>query len=67
MNWRNDPITEKQEAMIATIQEDAYMNDAYVPPFNGKTKGEAYDWISVNINKRFYSMYNPHEDAGDRI
>lgn len=67
MNWRNDPMTEKQEAMIATIQEDAYMNNAYIPPFNGKTKGEAYDWISVNINKRFYSMYNPHEDAGDRI
>lgn len=33
MSWRDDPITEKQEAMIAQIEEDAFMNDAWIPPF----------------------------------
>lgn len=67
MSWRNDPITEKQEALIAQIEEDAYMNDAFIPPFQGKTKGEASDWIGAYNGKQFYSAFCPHEDAGDRV
>lgn len=67
MSWRDDPITEKQNEMIAKIEEDAIMNNAFIPPFQGNTKGEAADWISANIHVCHCSAYNPHEDAGDRI
>ena len=67
MSWRDDPITDKQDALIAQIEEDACMNDAFIPPFQGKTKGEASDYISAFIGASHYSAYNPHEDAGDRI
>lgn len=67
MSWRDDPITDKQDALIAQIEEDACMNGAFIPPFQGKTKGEASDYISAFIEVSHYSAYNPHEDAGDRI
>ena len=67
MSWRNDPVTEKQEQMIAAIEENAIMNDAFIPPFDGSTKGEACDYIGNNIQLCHYAAYNPHEDAGDRI
>lgn len=67
MSWRDDPITEKQEALIAQIEEDACMNDAFIPPFHGNTKGEACDYIGNFIGACHYADYNPHEDAGDRI
>ena len=67
MSWRDDPITEKQEELIAQIEEDACMNNAFIPPFHGKTKGEASDWISAFNGQQYHSLYNPHEDAGDRI
>ena len=51
----------------AQIEEDACMNDAFIPPFHGKTKGEASDWISAFNGQQYHSLYNPHEDAGDRI
>lgn len=66
MNWRNDPITEKQEQMIANIEENAIINGAFIPPFHGNTKGEACDYISNYIYACHLSAYNPHEDAGDR-
>ena len=66
-NWRKDPITEKQEQMIANMEETACMNDAFIPPFSGSTKGEAYDYISNYLSACYQSAYNPHEDAGDRI
>lgn len=67
MSWRNDPITEKQEVMIAQIEEDAVMNDAFIPPFSGTTKGEACDYIGNYIHACHLSAFDPHEDAGDRI
>ena len=66
MNWRNDPITEKQEQMIANIEENAIINGAFIPPFHGNTKGEACDYISNYIYACYLSAYNPHEDAGNR-
>ena len=66
-NWRNDPITKKQEEMILSMQETTGMNGGYIPPFMGTTKGEASDYISENIGKQYISLYNPHEDGGDRI
>lgn len=64
--WRDDPITEKQEAMIAQMEEDACMNGAWIPPFHGETKGEASDYIRNFIDAVHHTFYNPHEDAGDR-
>lgn len=66
MNWRVKPITEKQEQMIAQIEVDAIMNDSFIPPFDGVTRGDAADYISAYIGACHYSVYNPHEDAGDR-
>lgn len=66
-NWRNDPITEKQEQMIAHIEEEAARNCAAIPVFTGNTKGEACDYIGNFIGACHYADYNPHEDAGDRI
>ena len=67
MSWRNDPITEKQECLIAEMEEEAMINDAFIPPFRGSTKGEAADYISAFLGAIHYSAYNPHEDAGDRV
>lgn len=66
MSWRDDPITEKQEQMIAGIEEDAMMNGAFIPPFHGSTKGEASDYIGNYIGACHLSAYDPNEDAGDR-
>lgn len=66
-NWRNDLITEKQEALIAQIEEDAMMNGAIIPPFVGNTKGEACDYIDNYIHASHISAFSPHEDAGDRV
>ena len=67
MSWRDDPITDKQAKMIAEMSEDAGMNGALIPPFTGKTKGEASDYISSNIRLVYRSFFIPHENAGDRI
>lgn len=67
MSWKSDPITEKQERMIAAIEENAIMNGAFIPAFQGKTKGEASDYIDNYIHACPLSAYNPHEDAGDRV
>jgi len=67
MGWRDDPMTEKQEKMIADMEETACMNGAFIPPFTGQTKGEACDYIGNYLNSCYVSAYNPHEDAGDRI
>lgn len=54
MTWRSDPATEKQLTLIAQIQEDAGINGAMpLPPFRGKTKGEASDYIVNNYGKQF--------------
>ncbi len=70
MSWRNDPITEKQLNYIVQMQEDAGMNGAIpLPPFTGKTKGEASAYIEQNKNRQFRSFdFESHEDNfGDRI
>ena len=68
-NWRYDPATQKQLDMIASMQENAGMNGAIpLPPFRGKTKGEAFDYILDNYNKQYESFdYASHGDNyGDR-
>ena len=67
MSWRNDSITDKQESMIAKIEEDAVMNGAFIPSFNGTTKGEACDYIGNYIHVCHLSAFDPNEDAGDRV
>lgn len=67
MSWRDEPITEKQNAMIAMIEENACMNGAFIPPFRGSTKGEACDYISAYIHECHCAAYDPNEDAGDRV
>ena len=66
MSWREEPITEKQKAMMASMRENAAMNGAMLSYFDGKTKGEASDWISKNIGEQYRSLYCEHENAGDR-
>lgn len=66
-NWRNDPITKKQNEMIARMEENACMNGAIIPGFNGTTKGEASDYIGKYFHSCFLSAYDPNEDAGDRV
>ena len=66
-NWRSDPITEKQEQMIANIEEDAMMNGAIIPLFSGKTKGDACDYINNYIHASHISAFDFHDDAGDRV
>ena len=70
MSWRNDPITEKQLNYIVQMQEDAGINGAIpLPPFTGKTKGEASDYISENQNKVFdsFDYICNGDNYGDRI
>ena len=67
IKWRDDPITDGQKKMIENMSETAGMNNAIIPEFRGKTKGEASDYIGKYMNKCFISAYNEHEDAGDRI
>lgn len=70
MNWRNQPATKKQLLYIMRMQEDAGINGALpLPIFNGKTKGEASDYINENQGKQFKSFnFESHGDNyGDRI
>ena len=41
-DWRNEPATEKQLAYIQEMQE---FSPYTLPKFEGKTKGEAADYI----------------------
>lgn len=41
-NWRDEAITEKQQAYIAEMQE---FSQYPLPEFTGTTKGEAADYI----------------------
>ena len=43
------------------------MNDAFIPVFNGTTKGEACDYIGNYIHACYLAAYDPNEDAGDRV
>lgn len=62
-NWRNDQPTEKQMKLIFEMHE---MADHPLPRFEGKTKGEASDYIDKYIKDAHTLCYSAHEDAGDR-
>lgn len=62
--WKNDPVTDRQLAYIMDMQE---FSEFQLPPFTGTTKGEASDYISKWVGIAHEVIYNPHEDAGDRI
>ena len=53
MNWRDEPVTEKQRRLIAEMQE---FSEFPLPAFNGRTKGEASDWIDQNMRKAHETM-----------
>lgn len=46
--WRSEPITEKQKNLIHEMNE---CSEFPMPKFNGKTKGEASDYINANLKK----------------
>ena len=56
MVWRDDPITDKQKALINMIMEYS----AYSPPaFKGTTKGEASDYIDKYAKLAFEDTASP--------
>lgn len=46
MSWRNDPVTDKQLQLINDMFE---FSDYPLPLFEGKTKGEASDYINKYV------------------
>ena len=65
-NWRNDLPTEEQIVYIKEMQE---FSEFPLPKFEGKTKGEASDYIDKWIKTAHYKFdYDSHGDNfGDRI
>lgn len=61
-DWRSDPVTEKQKAYIAELQE---FSEVLLPPFVGKTKGEASDYIDRYTKTAHERIFEHHEDWGD--
>lgn len=47
-SWHNDHVTENQLLLIKRIISES---DLPLPPFTGKTKGEASKWIAENQKK----------------
>lgn len=66
IGWRDEPITVGQRKYIESILEFC---EWPLPPIDLKnaSKGEASRWLDENLSKAYELMYNPHEDAGDRI
>ena len=64
MRWRDDKPTEKQIAYIAELHE---FSEYPLPDFNGKTKGEASDYIDKYSAIAHKTIISQHEDAGDRV
>lgn len=62
--WRDDPMTEKQENLIALIEKCACENLSFIPGFSGTTKGEACDYISAYIDE-VYSIPVDYEQWQD--
>lgn len=62
--WPEDRVTEKQLAYIEELQE---FSEYPLPPFTGETKQEAKEYIDKYWKLAHEKIYNPHEDAGDRI
>lgn len=61
MKWRDEPITEKQAALIAEMNE---FSEYPLPRFTGKTKGEASDWIDKNIRLAHERIVSDERDGG---
>lgn len=61
-NWRSDPVTKKQKVYIEEMQE---FSEFPLPPFTGKTKGEAADYIDRYIKTAHERILEHHEDWGD--
>ena len=62
-NWRDDPATEKQLAYIMEMYE---FSEYPIPPFVGKTKGEASDYID-KYAKRAHERVLCRDDYGDSV
>ena len=45
LSWRDKKPTQKQLDLIAEMQE---FSEYHLPIFDGKTRGEAHDWIENN-------------------
>lgn len=61
-NWRDDPATKKQIDYFAVMQE---FSEIRLPPFVGKTKGEAAEYIDKHIKTAHEQILEHHEDWGD--
>ena len=63
-DWKEKPVTEKQMNLIAEMMEFA---EFPIPKFNGKTRGEASDYIS-NYLSRAHEHFDEYEDIyGDFV
>ncbi len=58
-SWRSDVVTAKQKRLIAEMNE---FSEFPLPPFNGKTKGEAFDYINAYLAKS-HEIFNQYEDS----
>ena len=54
-NLRNDPVTQKQLYYIMEMNE---FSEFPLPKFEGKTKGEAYDYINKYIKQAHTSTWD---------
>ena len=53
-NWRDKKPTTKQLELIAEMEE---FSDFPLPPFTGKTRGEAFNWIHENWKQAHESSW----------
>jgi hypothetical protein len=58
--WRDDPITDKQKALISEMQE---FSEYRLPDFTGKTKGEASDYIDKWIAKSHEKILDCYDET----
>ena len=56
MSWRNDPVTDKQLQLINDMFE---FSDYPLPLFEGKTKGEASDYINKYVKLAHENVNSP--------
>lgn len=54
-NWRQEPITKKQITYIAEMQKVSHFP---LPQFDGKTKGEAWDYINKYSELTYINLWS---------
>ena len=54
-NWRQEPITKKQKTYIAEMQKVSHFP---LPQFEGKTKGEAWDYINKYNELTYINLWS---------